>query len=59
LENYFRFDVDRGLEKIEMNESSEEALQHITSTSGGYLKEHKTELVMCAAKINPRTSTQA
>ena len=56
LENYYRFDVDRGLESIKLNESDEEALQHITSTTDAYLKESAGDLATCAGRINPRTS---
>jgi len=41
-----------------LNESDDEVLELITSSSQKYLKDSKADLALCAQKINPRTSTQ-
>ena len=54
---YYRFDVDRGLEDIVLNESDKDVLELITSASTAYLDEKAGDLASCALKINPRTRT--
>ncbi|VUC27492.1 unnamed protein product [Clonostachys rosea] len=58
-ELYYRFDVDRGLESVALNESSKEALQHISAVTKGYLGEHSTEIQKCARLIAPMSRLQS
>lgn len=55
---YHRFDVDRGLELVELNESDQKTLQHISAVTQSYLKNHEDDLERCAMLITPRTSMQ-
>lgn len=54
---YYRFDVDRGLELVHLNESDEKSLQHISSVTKAYLNSRADDLERCALKINIRTCT--
>ena len=55
---YHRYDVDRGLESVELNESDQKSLQHIFAVTKSYLKNHVDDLAKCASLITPRTSMQ-
>ncbi|RYP90787.1 hypothetical protein DL770_003120 [Monosporascus sp. CRB-9-2] len=57
IDAYFRFDVDRGLESVHLNESDEKALQHISAVTKAYLKEHTDEMERCARLINRRNTS--
>ncbi|KAH8803418.1 acyl transferase/acyl hydrolase/lysophospholipase [Xylogone sp. PMI_703] len=57
-EVYHRFDVERGLESVDLNESNEKSLQHISSVTRAHLRNHADELKLCAALLNPRSTTQ-
>ncbi|CAH0056446.1 unnamed protein product [Clonostachys solani] len=52
-EIYYRFDVDRGLESVALDESDKEALQHISAVTKAYLRERSTEIEKCARLIVP------
>lgn len=54
--SYYRFDVDRGLEAVELNESDSEALQMISAVTKSYLKGRQTEVERCARSLKPRSS---
>jgi hypothetical protein len=56
---YYRFDVDIGLESVGLNESDEDALQHISAVTQAYIKGHAEEMARCAQLIRPRNSTLA
>jgi hypothetical protein len=55
LAKYFRFDVDRGLEAVQLNKADEKALEQISSTTKAYINEKLSDLVKCAKKIKPQT----
>ncbi|KAF6839211.1 intracellular membrane-bound Ca2+-independent phospholipase A2 [Colletotrichum plurivorum] len=55
-DSYYRFDVDRGLEAVELNESDNEALQMISAVTKSYLKGRQTEVERCARSLKPRSS---
>ncbi|KAK1979284.1 acyl transferase/acyl hydrolase/lysophospholipase [Colletotrichum cereale] len=51
---YYRFDVDRGLESVELNEADEKTLRHISAVTMSYLQAQQSSLEQCARLINPR-----
>ena len=55
---YHRYDVDRGLESVGLNESDQECLQHISAVTKAYLKAHADDLAKCALLLAPKTSMQ-
>ncbi|KAM0276096.1 hypothetical protein ACHAQH_007115, partial [Verticillium albo-atrum] len=54
---YYRFDVDKGLEKVKLDESDEKALKHISAVTKTYLKDQAAPLKRCAQLISPGRST--
>jgi hypothetical protein len=42
-DRYYRFDVDRGLESIELNESDDKAMQHISAVTRTYMKSYAVQ----------------
>ncbi|KXX73089.1 Ankyrin repeat domain-containing protein 50 [Madurella mycetomatis] len=44
IDAYYRFDVDRGLEEVRLNESDEDALQHISAVTQAYMNGHAEEM---------------
>ncbi|CAG9989711.1 unnamed protein product, partial [Clonostachys byssicola] len=58
-ELYYRFDVDRGLESVGLDESNKEALQHISAVTKAYLRERSTEIEKCARLLVPMSSRKA
>ncbi|KAF9878483.1 hypothetical protein CkaCkLH20_03975 [Colletotrichum karsti] len=56
---YYRFDVDRGLESVMLNESDSEALQHITAVTRAYLRRRQTKMEQCALAIKPRRKIES
>jgi hypothetical protein len=53
---YHRYDVDKGLELIELDESDQTTLQHISAVTKAYLKAHADDLAQCATLIARRIS---
>ncbi|KAK4161596.1 hypothetical protein QBC43DRAFT_243126 [Cladorrhinum sp. PSN259] len=56
IDAYYRFDVDLGLESVGLNESDEDALQHISAVTEAYMKGHADEMKRCAQLIGPRNA---
>ncbi|KAB8276850.1 acyl transferase/acyl hydrolase/lysophospholipase [Aspergillus minisclerotigenes] len=59
LDCYYRFDVDRGLEAVELSEGGRQAITHIEATTRAYMDENVGKLAACADKLNPRTHGNA
>ncbi|KAF6811199.1 hypothetical protein CSOJ01_05878 [Colletotrichum sojae] len=57
-DSYYRFDVDRGLEAVELNESDNEALQMISAVAKSYLKGRQTKVERCALAESPESAEQ-
>ncbi|KAL6407046.1 regulatory protein NB-ARC [Ilyonectria robusta] len=57
IESYYRFNVDNGLEKIELDESDGKAQQHLSAVTKSYLTREATQLKRCASLISPKRAT--
>lgn len=57
VDAYHRFDVDVGLESVRLNESDEDALQHISAVTLAYMKGRGDDMGRCARMIVPKNST--
>uniref|UniRef100_A0A8H7N7Y5 PNPLA domain-containing protein n=1 Tax=Bionectria ochroleuca TaxID=29856 RepID=A0A8H7N7Y5_BIOOC len=55
---YYRFDVDRGLESVALDESDKVALQHVSAVTKAYLRERSNEIENCARMIVPISRAQ-
>lgn len=56
VDTYHRFDVDVGLESVRLNESDEDALQHISAVTLAYMKGCAEDMGRRARMIVPRNS---
>jgi hypothetical protein len=52
---FFRFDVDHGMEEVQLNNTTASALEQITSTTTDYLKESAAVVRQCAELLNVRS----
>ncbi|RYP72974.1 hypothetical protein DL770_007854 [Monosporascus sp. CRB-9-2] len=53
VDRYYRFDVDRGLELIELNETDEKTMQHVSAVTRAYMRSPavQDEIVQCSSLL--------
>ncbi|RYP48008.1 hypothetical protein DL769_011253 [Monosporascus sp. CRB-8-3] len=59
VDRYYRFDVDRGLESIELNETDEKTMQHVSVVTRAYMRSHavQDEMVQCCSLLGAKIGT--
>ncbi|RYO97915.1 hypothetical protein DL764_007239 [Monosporascus ibericus] len=59
VNRYYRFDVDRGLESIELNETDDKTMQHVSAVTRAYMKScaAQDEMVQCSWLLGAKIGT--